>query len=124
MLRRVHPYQLTSLHLIFGIIPIVIYSLPYLAALSPSRAGSNGYHAMFFNILLITAANSLFYIGLKKKKAQETGVFTYLRPITTAIAAWFILSEVPSQRVVAGAILIFLGIYYAEIRKQKSTSFR
>jgi drug/metabolite transporter (DMT)-like permease len=124
ILKRVHPYQLTCLHLIWGAIPIVIYSLPNLYALSPDRVGRSGYLAMFFNIALITVANCLFYRGLKKKKAQEVGVFRYLHPVATAIAAWFILSEVPSQKIVVGAILIFLGIYYAEVRKQKNTSWR
>lgn len=124
MLRRVHPYQLTALHLLWGIIPIAIYALPHLSALSPGRAGKDGYLAMFFNVVLITIANVLFYIGLRRKKAQEVGIFTYLHPVATAIAAWFILSEVPSGKVVVGAAFIFLGIYYAEIRKQKSTSLR
>jgi drug/metabolite transporter (DMT)-like permease len=117
LLKRVHPYQLTSLHLIWGIIPIAIYSLPHLYSLSPGNAGKNGYLAIFFNIVLITVANCLFYMGLKKKKAQEVGIFRYLHPIATAIAAWIILSEVPGPKIIIGAILIFLGIYYAEIRK-------
>jgi len=117
LLKRIHPYQLTSLHLIWGIIPIAIYSLPYLYALSPGRTGRSGYLAIFFNIVLITIANCLFYMGLRKKKAQEVGVFRYLHPMATAIAAWFILSEVPSNKVIIGAILIFLGIYYAEVKR-------
>lgn len=119
LLKRVHPYQLTSLHLLWGIVPIAIYSIPHLSALSPSRAGRDGYWAIFFNILLITVANCLFMYGLKIKKAQEVGVFSYLHPIAAATAAWFILSEVPSQRAIIGAILIFLGIYYAEIKKSR-----
>lgn len=116
LLKRVHPYQLTSLHLIWGILPIAIYSLPQLGSLAPSSAGRSGYIAMTLNILLITVANCLFYLGLKKKKAQEVGIFRYLHPLATAVAAWFILSEVPSQKVILGAALIFVGIYYAEIR--------
>lgn len=117
LLKRIHPYQLTSLHLIWGIIPIAIYSLPYLYVLSPDRAGKSGYLAIFFNVVLITIANCLFYMGLKKKRAQDVGVFRYLHPMATAIAAWFILSEVPSKKVIVGAILIFFGIYYTQIRK-------
>lgn len=117
LLKRVHPYQLTSLHLIWGTLPIAIYALPHLYALSPANAGRDGYVAIFFNVALITVANCLFYIGLKKKKAQEVGIFRYLHPVATAIAAWFILAEVPSQKVIVGAALIFLGIYYSEVKK-------
>ena len=118
LLKRVHPYQLTSLHLIWGVIPIAIYSLPHLAALSPGSAGKAGYLAIFFNIVLITVANCLFYIGLKQKKAQAVGIYKYLHPVATAVAAWLILSEVPSHKVIVGAILIFVGIYYSEVRKR------
>lgn len=125
LLKSVNPYQLTSLHLIWGIIPIAIYSIPYLYALSPENAEKSGYLAIFFNIVLITVANCLFYAALKQKKAQEVGIFRYLHPVATAIAAWFILSEVPSQKIIIGATLIFLGIYYAEIRKPlKKKPFR
>lgn len=130
LLKRADPYQITSLHLLWGILPVAIYSLPYLGALSPERAGNSGYTAIFFNVVLITIANCLFMYGLKHKKAQEVGVFRYLHPIATAVAAWFILGEVPAKKVILGAILIFWGIYFAEIRGrpikplryQKSTS--
>lgn len=118
LLKRVHPYQLTSLHLIWGVIPIAIYSLPHISSLSPNHVGKSGYLAMLINVAIVTAANCLFYFGLKKKKAQEIGVFKYLHPIAAATAAWFILSEVPSQKVIVGAILIFWGIYYAEVKKK------
>lgn len=123
ILKRVHPYQLTSLHLIWGSLPIVIYALPQLYSLSPARTTESGYLAIFFNIVLITVANCLFYYGLKKKRAQDVGIFRYLHPVATAIAAWFILSEVPSQKVIVGAVLIFLGIYYAEVRKTSKKLF-
>jgi drug/metabolite transporter (DMT)-like permease len=117
VLKKVHPYQVTSLHLLIGIVPVAIYALPHLSALSPDRAGRDGYLAILFNIILIAIANCLFLYGLMVKKAQDVGVFKYLHPIAAAIGGWFILSEVPSGKVIAGAILIFLGIYYAEIRK-------
>lgn len=123
LLKRVHPYQLTSLHLIWGTIPIALYALPQLGSLSPNSAGSDGYLAIVFNVVLITAANCLFFAGLKRKKAQEVGVFRYLHPVATAVAAWFILSEIPSQKIIIGAILIFLGIYYAQIKKISRNTF-
>lgn len=120
LLKRVPSYQLTALHLMWGILPVAVYSLPHLAALAPDKAGQVGYLAIVLNIALITIANCLFYYGLHKKKAQEVGIFMYLHPVATAFAAWFILAEVPSQKVIVGAVLIFLGIYYAEIRKPSS----
>lgn len=124
ILKRVHPYQLTSLHLLWGVLPIALYSLPQLHTLNLNTAQKSGYIAMFFNIMLITAANCLFMYGLKYKKAQEVGVFKYFYPIAATIAAWFILAEVPDKKVIVGATLIFLGVYYSQIKslKQKRPS--
>lgn len=123
LLKKIHPYQLTSLHLLWGIVPVFIYSLPYMYVLTPDRAGKNGYLAIFFNIVLITIANCLFYIGLKYKKAQQVGIFGYLHPIAAATAAWFILAEVPDKKIIFGGILIFTGIYITESKsKQKRPS--
>lgn len=120
VLKRAGSLQVTFIHLFSGIIPIAIYSLWYLDALSPSKAGRNGYIAIVFNILAITLANCLFMYGLKRKKAQEVGIFNYIHPLVTALAAWVILSEVPDKKIALGASLIFVGIYLAEVRKARA----
>lgn len=122
VLKRAGTYQTTFVHLFAGIVPIAIFSLQYLYALAPSHAGRNGYLAVLFNIIIITFANCLFMYGLKRKKAQEVGVFTYASPVATIVAAWFILSEKPTVKIIGGAMLIFLGIYLAQV-KQRHRAF-
>jgi drug/metabolite transporter (DMT)-like permease len=116
ILKRASAYQVTFIHLLSGILPITVFSLRYLPDLSPSHAGKNGYVTMGFNIIAITLANCLFMYGLKHKKAQEVGVFQYIGPIATIIAAWFILAEVPNGRIIIGAAFIFVGLYLAEAK--------
>jgi len=116
MLKRAGVYQVTFLHLFVGILPILAFSTQYLYALSPAHAGRNGYIAIVANILLITIANCLFMYGLKRKKAQEVGVFSYISPITTIVAAYFILDERLTVKIACGALLIFTGIYYTAIK--------
>lgn len=116
ILKRASAYQVTFIYLLSGILPVMVFSLRYLPDLSPSHTGKNGYLAMFFNILAITLANCLFMYGLKHKKAQEVGIFQYLSPIATIIAAWFILAEVPNGRIIIGAAFIFVGLYLAEAK--------
>jgi drug/metabolite transporter (DMT)-like permease len=53
--------------------------------------------------------------GLKHRKAQNVGIFQYIHPVVTVIAAWFILAEFPDKKLIAGAVLIFMGIYLSEI---------
>jgi drug/metabolite transporter (DMT)-like permease len=123
ILKRAGFYQVTFVYLLAGILPIVVFSLQDVYALSPSRAGRDGYLAMAFNILAITAANCLFMYGLKHRKAQEVGIFQYIHPIATVIAAWFILAEVPNMKLIIGAIFIFVGIYLAQIKASARIRF-
>lgn len=116
VLARASSPQVTFVHLSVGILPITLYSLSYLPSLDYSAIGKQGLIAIIANILLITAANILFMFGLKYRKAQEIGIFQYISPVATFIAAWFILSEKPDMSLLIGAPLIFLGIYLA-IRK-------
>jgi drug/metabolite transporter (DMT)-like permease len=97
-------------------LPIAVYSLSYLPDLDYKAVEKQGLIAIIVNILFITAANIFFMFGLKYRKAQEIGIFQYVSPVATFIAAWFILSEKPDTSLLIGAPLIFLGIYLA-IRK-------
>ncbi|HEY5442128.1 MAG TPA: DMT family transporter [Candidatus Saccharimonadales bacterium] len=119
ILKRASAYQVTFIHLLSGILPIAVFAVPYLYALSPSRAGKNGYVTMAFNIVAITLANCLFMYGLKHKKAQEIGIFQYLSPLATIVSAWFLLAEVPDAKIIIGAACIFVGIYLAETRSPR-----
>jgi drug/metabolite transporter (DMT)-like permease len=119
ILKRAGAYQVTFIHLLTGILPITVFSLRYLPDLSPARAGKNGYVTMTFNILAITLANCLFMYGLKHKKAQEVGIFQYIGPIATIIAAWFMLAEVPNGKIIIGAAFIFVGLYFAEVKSAR-----
>jgi drug/metabolite transporter (DMT)-like permease len=116
VLSRSSSPQITFIHLSVGILPIAVYSLSYLPDLDYKAVEKQGLIAIIVNILFITAANIFFMFGLKYRKAQEIGIFQYVSPVATFIAAWFILSEKPDTSLLIGAPLIFLGIYLA-IRK-------
>lgn len=116
VLKRANPYQVTFIQLLVGVLPIAIFSTQYLYALHPSHAEASGFFAIGFNILAITFANCLFMYGLKKRKAQEVGVFSYIHPVATGVAAWFILGEIPEENIFLGAVFICLGIYLAQVK--------
>lgn len=72
-----------------------------------------------FNAFAVAIANILFMYGLKNKNAQETGLFSYIHPFVTALAAWIILAERPATNIYAGGLLIVFGLYIAEIDSHK-----
>ena len=119
VLKRANTYQVTFIHLFAGILPVTVFSLQYLSVQNLDNIGGRGFAAILYNTLAVAIANCLFMYGLKHRKAQDVGIFDYIHPIVTAIAAWFILNEVPDKKVAIGAILIFGGVYVAEIMPNK-----
>ena len=116
-LKKADPYQVVFIQLFFGIVPVALFAIKYIPSLSANTIGGTGFKAMLYNIVAVALANVLFMYALQRKKAQDAGIFTYLHPIVTAIAAWFILSEKPDEKLVLGALLIISGIYLSEARR-------
>lgn len=82
-------------------------------------AGINihGITGIIFGAILSSAvAFSFFQYALKYMNASETGIFTYLDPITAILIAIPLLHEKITFAFVLGASLVFLGIYIAEKR--------
>jgi len=120
-LKKADPYQVVFIQLFFGIVPVALFAIKYIPSLSANTIGGTGFKAMLYNIVAVALANVLFMYALQRKKAQDAGIFTYLHPIVTAIAAWFILSEKPDEKLVLGALLIISGIYLSEARRKTSS---
>jgi len=119
VLSRSNSYQVTTLHLFIGIVPIAVYSLLHVSSINFQGIGRTGWIAIILNIIAITLANVLFYFGLKYRQVQRTGIFQYVNPIATLIAAWFILNELPNWQLLIGSIFIVLGLYVAEFSQGK-----
>lgn len=71
---------------------------------------------LFAVIFASVLAHYFFFYGLKKVKASETGIFTYVDPIATILVAIPLLHEVITESYLIAAVLVFLGIYIAEGR--------
>ncbi len=97
VLKRGGAYQVAFLYLLFGILPTTIFALKYIPTLSIDSVGQNGFLAITYNILAVTIANRLFMYSLKRKKAQDAGIFSDIHPIVTVIAAWLFFLRYPTK---------------------------
>lgn len=87
-------------------------SHPFYANLTIPVVAALIYATLFCSLI----AYFLLFWALKYLPAAETGMFVYIDPIVTIIAALFLLGEVPDSFYIAGSILVFVGIYIAEER--------
>lgn len=71
---------------------------------------------IFGTLFSSIGAYSLWQWGLSKIDESRAGFFFYLDPMASTVAAVILLSEKITQPFVLGAILIFLGLLFAEGR--------
>ncbi|MFA5776279.1 MAG: DMT family transporter [Patescibacteria group bacterium] len=78
----------------------------------------NGWIGLLYMALLSSiVAYGLFEWSLKYLKVTDTVIFSYISPIFTLPAAFFILGELPTKGIILGSIVIALGILVAERKK-------
>jgi len=79
---------------------------------------SSGWVGLLYMALLSSiVAYGLFEWSLKYLKVTDTVIFSYISPIFTLPAAFFILGELPTQNLILGSVIIALGIIVAERKK-------
>lgn len=72
---------------------------------------------LYMSLLSSIVAYSLFEWSLKYLKVTDTGIFSYISPIFTLPAAFFILGELPTGDVILGAAVVAVGIAVAQRQK-------
>lgn len=82
--------------------------------------GTPGIVGIFYGAIFSSALAYSFYDwGLSKIEASETGIFSYLMPITSVLVAILFFGEKLSRQFGIAAFLIILGITVAQIRLHK-----
>lgn len=72
---------------------------------------------LYMALLSSIVAYGLFEWSLKYLKVTDTVIFSYISPIFTLPAAFFILGELPTRDIIIGSIVIATGILVAEKKK-------
>ncbi len=69
---------------------------------------------LFLGIFCLAMAFWLWSEGLKRQPAAEVGVWLYVEPLITMIAAWVLIDERVTLWLLLGAVLISVGVWVAE----------
>ncbi len=77
-------------------------------------------HLLLLGTVFTALAHSLFISGMVVVKAQLASVIACLEPVYGIIFALLILQEIPSQREIAGGVVIIGAILYASKYSRKS----
>lgn len=117
VLKRIDVITITAVSFLISSVPFGISMIPELRVWDFSQLHTAGWIGIIFGIVLSSIVGySLYHWALAKMSAQETGIFTYIDPITAMVIAALLLHEYPDSTFIAGTLLIFIGIYLAEGR--------
>lgn len=106
----------------------LVTMIPLYILESSGRLGGSGFNIanlnpsgwvglLYMAFLSSIVAYGLFEWSLKYLKVTDTVIFSYIAPIFTLPAAFFILGELPTKDLVLGSAIVALGIIVAERKK-------
>jgi O-acetylserine/cysteine efflux transporter len=124
VLNKMSSYQATFLYILPGVLPLAALSFTQLNNWSINDVTRDGWYALIYGIVGMLLANLFFIYALKYKKAHSIGIYQYLQSVSIVIASWFILGEHPSVKFAVGAVLVVVGVYWAEAKSPRKILLR
>lgn len=116
-LMRVDPYRTTFLMFLFAAFTFFPFALLEQQTWSFAQLDAAGVGGIIYGIFLSSAAAyGLYFYGLSKMPAEETGIFIYIDPVATVVLAAPLLHEYPDLFFFIGATLVFCGLFISEGR--------
>ncbi len=114
LLKQFSSLSLTALSTAFGTIPLTILALPALAAQSWTNVPLSAWGGLMYSALFaIVVAYIIWNVGVQRIGGARTAIYNNLTPAIAALAAALFLNEAWTILKIAGAIIIFIGLYLA-----------
>ena len=114
LMHRVDAMAATALMFVFGTLPIAIFGATAAASFDfASVSGAAWAWAGFIVIFPTAGAYVLISWTLARAEASLVALFVYMQPLIAATLGIVFQGETLTARTVAGALLIFTGVYFA-----------
>jgi drug/metabolite transporter (DMT)-like permease len=122
LLERMSPLKLTALTMVFGTIFFLPFSLKDIVHIPYRIVTLKAWSSLFYSgLFALVICYVIWYASVRRVGNTKTAIYDYLIPVFTAVFAHFFISERISRQQVAGAIIIFFGVYLARIGYKKFT---
>jgi len=113
--RLIHTYgsmKATTIMMVTGTPVLLLISAPSLLRQDWSRVRPIAWAGLIYSALLaIALAYLIWNHGVRKIGSTRTAIYSNITPVVAMLVAWLALGEVPTLGQLAGAIVIFGGIY-------------
>ncbi len=120
LLKVYSPLKFTGITMSIGSILFFPISLKSLKELSFFSVSFTAWAWLFYSgAFALSLSLLIWFISVKKAGNSQTAIYSNLQPVFAVIFAHFILSERITQNLIIGALIIFIGIYFARIGKEE-----
>ncbi len=113
--RLIHTYgsmKTTTIMMVTGTPVLLLICAPSLLRQDWSRVRPIAWAGLIYSALLaIALAYIIWNHGVRKIGSTRTAIYSNITPIVAMLVAWPALGEVPTLGQLAGAFVIFIGIY-------------
>jgi drug/metabolite transporter (DMT)-like permease len=115
---QIDALTLNAVAFMMGAILMVPFSAHGLVQVRWQAVPARAWWSVLFMIVLGSVVAYLFYaIALGTLSASRVAAFCYLQPVIAAALGVMLLSEHISRQVIAGGVLILLGVYMTEVEQ-------
>jgi len=119
MLKEYSPLKLTALTVAIGAVPLVLVSIPFLNAQDWNTVSAQAWFGLAFSACFaIGIGYVIWYTGVSRVGSARTALYDNLVTVVAVAFAWIFLSESMTSIQIAGAILVFIGLYLTRKKKR------
>lgn len=102
----------TTIMMIMGTPVFLLICAPSLIKQDWTRVRTESWAGMVYSALFaIALAHFIWNYAVRKIGSTRTAIYSNVTPVTAMIIAWVALGESPTAGQIAGAAIIFLGLY-------------
>jgi drug/metabolite transporter (DMT)-like permease len=114
LLRTYSPLSLTAFSTVVGTIPLLLLGMPAILAQDWASVTLAGWTGLFFSATFaVVVALVIWNLGVQRIGGARTAIYNNLTPVIATLAAALFLGEPLTPLKIAGAVVIFLGLYLA-----------
>ena len=113
LLSRMSPLKLTAITMAIGALFYLPFSVPDMISLRFADVSLKAWGYLAYSCLFALVISYLiWYISVKRVGNTKTAIYSNLTPVFTVILAYLFISETITPFQAAGALIIFVGVYF------------
>ena len=114
LLKKYSSLSVTALSTLLGTIPLVLISLPALVTQPWTSLSAGAWSGLLYSaVFAIVIAYVIWNAGVQRIGGARTAIYNNLTPVIATLAAAIFLNEPLTVLKIAGAVVIFCGLYLA-----------